>query len=215
MEPLRRKYENNLAITDGKPIIAVNAMEPVGKLREQYSQTLQKKLLNAPVLTEYGQEASPVGDSVDIRWILLELELSLRSEDENRAVFHMSEVEEIASNLRIDNLPEALAFFNKLSLHHYYPEALEDKVFTSITPISTRLSDIVEESFVPKDVVDPIQEKLLKTGEASTELLEQLFSKLPADHLFPLKDFVLPDGKFAYFLCYRQEHIPNTQSPSY
>ena len=192
LEPLKRKYESNLVLTDGKPIIAVNAMAPVGKVREQYSQTLQEKILNAPILTEDGREAANnVGISVDIRWILLELELSLRSEDEDRAVFHMSEVEEIAHNLKIDDLLEALQFFNKLSLHHYYPEALRDKVFTSITPISARLSDIVEESFVRKyDVVSPVKKKLQKTGEATTELLKELFPKLPADHLFPLKDFV-------------------------
>ena len=191
LEPLKRKYESNLVLTDGKPIIAVNAMAPVGKVRELYSQTLQEVILNAPILTEDCQEANHKGISVDIRWILLELELSLRSEDEDRAVFRMSEVEEIAHNLRIDNLPEALKFFNKLSLHHYYPEALPGRVFTSITPISARLSDIVEASFVRKyGVVSPVKKKLQKTGEATTELLKQLFPKLPADHLFPLNDFV-------------------------
>ena len=192
LAPLKKKYENNLVLTEeNEPIFAVNAMAPEGEERTKYTQTLQKVILNAPLLA--GTEGNAVGKrgiKVNLRWTVLELELSHRSKGVD--VLEMSEIEGVAKDLRIDNLPKALDLFNELAILHHYPEALPNIVFTSITPISKQLSAIVEASF-PCHNVNPSDidlKRLQKTGVLTLCLLERLHHKLPADKLFPLEDFL-------------------------
>ena len=175
LKPLMEKHKFNFLPTkDGQPIFAVNAMAHVGDERHMYSQTLQDVLLQAPVLVDEGESVQ--GLSVPLRWIVLELELSLRSKEVG-GVLEMEEVKEIAKLLEVDNLQDALQFFNKLGLHYHYPDALPNKIFTSIAPISSLLSKIVEATFPVQTSSIMHQDRLTlqETGELSRKYLEMLF----------------------------------------
>ena len=189
LKPLMAKYESNLVLNEeGSPIFAVNAMAPVGEERTRYALTLQQVMLSAPVLTEDGEEEE--GMVVPLRWIVLELELNRRSKA--MGVIERDKISNIAQVLGITNLADALAFFNELAVHYYYPEALPDKVFTSITPISSRLSDIVEATFVHKFAPKSANHKKLQTtGQLSRSFLKELCSKLPRDDIFSIEDLVI------------------------
>ena len=190
LEPLMKKYPNNLALTkEGEPIFAVNAMEPEGEERKKYAKTLQEVVLKAPTLAKSGNQGNG-GILVPLLWFVLELELSRRSKDK-AGVLGIENIRSIAQMLEVSDLDEALAFFTKLAMHYHYPEALPNKIFTSITPIASRLSSIVEASFPcepgPKC---PDQQRLQTTGELTREFLDKLCSHLPSDEHFSTEDFL-------------------------
>ena len=187
-----RKYEKNLVLTkQGEPIFAINAMAPEGEERTQYAQTLQDAIMSAPVLTDGDHNSDEKGIRILLRWIILELELSRQSKDVG--VLEMREIKDIAEDLGVHEVTEALKFFNELAVLYYYPEALPSKVFTSITPISKRLSDIVEACFTPHHYGPSstiLIKRLKKSGRLSRSLFDTLFCKLPVDEVFSKADFL-------------------------
>ncbi len=186
LKPLVQKYADNIVLNEqGDPIFAVNAMAPVGEERKGYTRMLQEVILDAPVLTNTTEED---GIEVPLRWIVLEQELNRQSEDVG--VFEMNKTVSIANDLQVKNLTEALNFFKELALLYHYP-VLPDKVFTSITPISLRLSEIVEATLVHKGGrYTNERKKLQKTGKLSKSFLKKLCSELPPNEFFSLDDFV-------------------------
>ena len=187
LKPLVQKYADNIVLNEqGNPIFAVNAMAPVGEERKGYTRMLQEVILDAPVLTNTTEEED--GIEVPLRWIVLEQELN--RESENVGVFEMTKTVSIANDLEVKNLSEALNFFKELALLYHYP-VLPDKIFTSITPISLRLSEIVEATLVHKGGrYTNEHKKLQKTGKLSKSFLKKLCSKLPPNEFFSLDDFV-------------------------
>ena len=193
LKPLMTKYENNLVPNEnGEPIFAVNTMTENPNERKKFAKTLQEVILKAPIL---GDEEDSISDgagiSLPLRWMILEIELSRRSKLEG--ILGMDEVKEVADSLEITDLTKALEFFKKLALHYYYPDVLANIVFTSITPISSLLSNIVEASFQrPRhEPVNADQKRLQMTGELTTRFLNQLSSeRLPVNELFSIKEFI-------------------------
>ncbi len=191
LQPLVEKYESNLILNGGKPIFAVNAMAPVGEERTGYARTLQEVMLSAPVLSHGGQVADEEGGiEVPLPWIVLELELHRRSK--SGGIIAINEVSEVAKVLKVQDSSEALAFFNKLGVLYHYPKVLSDIVFTSISPISSRLSDIVEASFDLKHTPKTDDHKMLqKTGKLSKKFLKCLMcSKAKSNDLFTVDEFI-------------------------
>ena len=192
LKPLMTKYENNLVLNEnGEPILAVNAMTENAEERRKFAEALQEVILGTPILVdESDSTCNTEGIPVPLRWMILEIEMSRRSKQVG--VLEMKEIEKVADSLEITNLPKALEFFKKLALHYYYPEVLPNKVFTSISPISSLLSNIVEASFQhPKlGPVNADQKRLQTTGELTTQFLKQLSHRLPANELFPMEEFI-------------------------
>ena len=192
LKPLAKKYADNIVLNEqGDPIFAVNAMAPVGEERKDYTRMLQKVILDAPVLTTNTTDQVVKKDGIDVplRWIVLEQELSRQSEDVG--VFEMAKTISVADDLQVKELTEALDFFKELALLYHYP-VLPDKVFTSITPISLRLSEVVKATLV-HDGCSPFsndQQKLQRTGMISKQFLKELCSILPPNEFFSLDDFV-------------------------
>ena len=191
LEPLMKKYPHNLALTkEGKPIFAVNAMEREGEDRKTYAKTLQEVILKAPTLDKSGNQQGNGGILVPLIWFVLELELSRQSKDK-AGVLGIEKIRSIAQMLKVSDLNEALAFFTKLAFHYHYPKSLPDKIFTSITPIASRLSSIVEASFpCEPGPICPDQQRLQTTGELTRELMDKLCSQLPSDEHFSTEDFL-------------------------
>ena len=192
LKPLMTKYENNLVLNEnGEPILAVNTMTENAEERKKFAKLLQKAILETPILVdESDSTCNTEGIPVPLQWMILEIEMSRRSKQVG--VLDMREIKEVADSLEITNLPKALEFFKKLALHYYYPEVLPNKVFTSISPISSLLSNIVEASFQrPKlGPVNADQKRLQTTGELTTQFLKQLSHRLPANELFPMEEFI-------------------------
>ena len=190
LKPLVQKYADNIVLNEqGDPIFAVNAIVPVGEEREGYTRMLQEVILDAPVLTTNTTDHEEDGINVPLRWIVLEQELSRQSEDVG--VFEMTKTKSIADDLQVKKLTEALNFFKELALLYYYP-VLPDKVFTSITPISLRLSEVVKATLIHEGNSPHTIEhqKLQKTGKLSKSFLKKLCRKLPPNEFFSLDDFV-------------------------
>ena len=189
LKPLVQKYADNIVLNEqGDPIFAVNAMAPVGKDRKGYTRMLQEVILDAPVLTIDKTDHVEDGIDVPLRWIVLEQELNRQSEDVG--VFEMTKTKSIADDLQVKKLTKALNFFKELALLYHYP-VLPDKVFTSITPISLRLSEVVEATLVHKGgLCTNEHQKLRKTGKLSKSFLKKLCRKLPPNEFFSLDDFV-------------------------
>ena len=190
LKPLVQKYANNIVLNEqGDPIFAVNAMAPVGEERKGYTRMLQKVILDAPVLTTNTTDHEEKdGIDVPLRWIVLEQELNRQSEDVG--VFEMTKTVSIANDLQVKKLTEALNFFKELALLYHYP-VLPDKVFTSITPISQRLSEVVEATLVHEGGPRTYEhQKLQRTGKLSKSFLVRLCRKLPPNEYFSLDDFV-------------------------
>ena len=182
LKPLLKKYQGSLIPKQGNEsiIFAVNAMVPKGKERKEYAAMFQALILD--------RFCSNEEKTVPLRWMALELELSRRSRKSGE-IIEKKECDEIAKSLGISDLPGAMSFFNEIAVHYYYPQAVPGVIFTSVGAISSRLSTIVEASFLCS-----AQNKedlwLQKTGELSLQYLFQLLSKAPKIKCFTTDDFV-------------------------
>ena len=181
LEPLLEKYQGSLIPKDDESIVfPVNAMAPEGKERKEYAAMLQTLILDDFCNNEE--------KTVPLRWMALELELSRRSRKSGE-IIEKTECDEIASSLGISDLPGAMSFFNEIAVHYYYPEAVPGIIFTSVGAISSRLSTIVEASFLCR--AQNKEDRLLqKTGELSLQYLFKLLSKAPKIKCFTTDDFV-------------------------
>ena len=178
---LLEKYQDNLVPNkDGDVIFPVNAMATKGKKREEYSRVLQSLILDVCCPDD--------GKTIPLRWMALELELSRRSKESGEIV-EKAECEEVAKALGIKNVNGALAFFTDIAVHYHYPEAVPEIIFTSVGAISSRLSTVVETSFLclaqTKD-----SRRLKDTGKLTREYLFRLLSKAPESNLLTNDNFL-------------------------
>ena len=181
LNPLLEKYQDNLVQNeDGSVIFPVNAMASEGEQREEYATMLQELILDACCIDEE--------KTVPIRWMALELELSRRSR-ESGEILEKSECDEVAKSLAVNDLDGALTFFNELAVHYYYPEAIPGVIFTSVGAISSRLSAVVEASFLCNAKKRDAR-RLRETGKLTKRYLVELLSKLPKTKLFTADDFL-------------------------
>ena len=181
LKSLLEKYPDNLVQNeDGTIIFAVNAMVPEGKVREEYAAALQKSILSVCRCDEEKK--------VPLRWMALELELSRRSKESGEIV-DKEECDEIAMYLEIQDLDDALSFFTELAVHYHYAEAVPGIIFTSVGSISSRLSAIVEASFIC-NAQDKDSRRLQESGELSIKYLTRLLSKQPKNDLLTNNDFL-------------------------
>ena len=178
MKSLIEEYRNNLVCdTHGNAIFAVNAMEINAKDREKYATLIQKEILTHCV--------NDRNHEVPIPWILLELELSRRSKTSG-SVVKKSDYDEIAKSFQIDNSEKVLDLFNQLALHYHYP-AIPGIIFTSVSPITSTISKIVERSFEQDDDTEKWREK----GELSQLVFNQMFtSQSQFSDFFSKEDFL-------------------------
>ena len=181
LKPLLEKYQGSLIPKDDESIVfAVNAMAPESKERKEYAAMLQGLILD--------NFCSNEEMTVPLRWMALELELS-RCSRKSGEIIEKAECDEIARSLGISDLPGALSFFKENAVHYYYPEAVPGIIFTSVGAISSRLSTIVEASFLSR-AQNRQDLRLQKTGELSLQYLFQLLSKAPKIKCFTTDDFV-------------------------
>ena len=178
---LLAKYQDNLVPNkDGDVIFPVNAMTPQGKKREEYSRVLQSLILDVCCPDD--------GKTIPLRWMALELELSRRSKESGEIV-EKEECEEVAEALGIKDVNGALTYFTELAVHYHYPEALPGIIFTSVGAISSRLSTVVEESFLCRAQTKDSQ-KLKASGKLTREYLFRLLSKAPESKLLTNDNFL-------------------------
>ena len=181
LKPLLEKYQGSLISKDDESIVfPVNAMAPEGKERKEYAAMLQ-----ALILDDFCNNEEK---TVPLRWMALELELSRRSRKSGE-IIEKTECDEIASSLGISDLPGAMSFFNEIAVHYYYPEAVPGIIFTSVGAISSRLSKIVEASFLCR-AQNNDDLRLQETGKISLQYLLKLLSKSPKIKCFTTYDFV-------------------------
>ena len=155
-------------------------MVPKGKVREGYAAALQKSILDFCCCDNE--------ETVPLRWMALELELSRRSKESGEMVYK-AECVEIAMSLEIQDLDDALSFFTELAVHYHYAEAVPTIIFTSVGSISSRLSAVVKASFLC-NAKDRDSRRLQESGELSTKYLTQLLSKEPKNDLLTNNDFL-------------------------
>ena len=181
LKPLLEKYQGSLISKDDESIVfPVNAMAPEGKERKEYAAMLQ-----ALILDDFCNNEEK---TVPLRWMALELELSRRSRKFGE-IIEKTECDEIASSLGISDLPGAVSFFNEIAVHYHYPEAVPGIIFTSVGAISSRLSTIVEASFLCR-AQNNDDLRLQETGKISLQYLLKLLSKSPKIKCFTTDDFV-------------------------
>ena len=178
---LLEKYQDNLVPNkDGDVIFPVNAMAPQGKKREEYSRVLQSLILDVCCPGD--------GKTIPLRWMALELELSRRSKESGEIV-EKAQCRQVAEALGVQDLDNALSFFTDLAVHYHYPEAIPGIIFTSVGAISSRLSTVVEESFLchaqTKD-----SRRLKDSGKLTIEYLFRLLSKAPESKLLTNDNFL-------------------------
>ena len=146
LEELIEKYPNNLVHKNRKAILysgQCHGPSTVGKERNYYASLLQQEIHNAPILgTDQGHED---GIPVPLQWTVLGLELRRHSKGD---VIEKNECTELLNSIGIIDPTEALAHSNELGDFYHYPEAIPDKIFASITPITSWLSKLFEALFV-------------------------------------------------------------------
>ena len=176
LKPLLEKYRDNLVLPNNKGdvIFAVNAMAPEGEEREKYATMLQTSFLDNCLHDKKNE--------VPIRWIALELELS-RCSRESEEIIELARCHDIAKSLGIKDFSGALSFFNELAVHYYYRDAIPGILFTSVGPISSRLSAIVDSSYFGcKHSQDA--RRLHESGVLTREYFYKLLSEVPKNDLF-------------------------------
>ena len=181
LKSLINKYQDTLVANEsGNIVFALNAMEPVGKMRTKYAAMLQVTILDFC--------CHNIGREMPLCWMALELELSRRSREAGDIV-QTSECDEVATSLGVKDLCGALTFFTELAIHYHYQEAVPDIVFTSVGAISSRLSTIVERSFI-LNTQDKDARLLQKSGKLTKAYLEELLSKIQSNEHFTSEDFL-------------------------
>ena len=136
---VHQKYSRVLIRKSSDEVIfAVNAMAPDGEERQQYTEELQKCILEA---------VKETGDVIDVplKWLAFHLDL-----DKTGGIVRKSECYRIGEILGMgrSEVENALKFFDKVSTLLYYPDDVPDLVFTKMYPLVNRLSRLIKASFI-------------------------------------------------------------------
>ena len=136
---LHQKYNRVLIRKSTDEVIfAMNAMAPVGKERQQYTEELQDCILEA---------AEETGNEIDVplKWLAFHLDL-----DKTGGIVRKSECYKTGEILGMgrSDVEEALKYLNKVGLLLYNPDDVPDLVFTKMDPLIGRLSKLITASFI-------------------------------------------------------------------
>ena len=167
---VHQKYNRVLIRKSSNEVIfAVNAMAPDGEERQQYTEELQKCILEA---------VKETGDVIDVplKWLALHLDL-----DKIGSIVRKSECYRRGEILGMgrSEVENALKFFNKFSLLLYYPDDVPDLVFTKMYPLISRLSRLIKASFItPGCCVAAPYDRLRQKGLFNKSFLPTIFQDL-------------------------------------
>ena len=164
-------------------IFAMNAMEPEGQERGEYTRLLQQHILQAPKVHTKDVQ-------VPARWMLFHLELS-RCSDEG--VVEKSVCLEVGDRIQMNenDVMNAVKYFDSVALLMYLPNKLPDLIFTKFDPVVSRLSEVLAASFTLPSA-GPMGEdrrKLRTTGILRKKFVEELFRGKFNPHPFSVDMF--------------------------
>ena len=163
----------------GEVIFAINAMAPVGKERQRYTEELQKSILNA---------ARETGDKIEVplKWLVFQLHL-----DKIGPIVHISECYKTGKKLGMGEreVEIALKYFHKVALLLYYPDDVPDLIFTRMDPLIGRLSRLITTSFPGCSVNTPYNE-LRQKGLFHKTFLDTVFESIYRSEELSNNDFL-------------------------
>ena len=136
---IRKEFGKVLILkSEEESIFSVNAMAD-GPERQEYTKELQEC-----IIATTKESASPV--KIPLRWFAYQLDL-----DNDKGVVRMLDCYKSgkALGMAADDVQNALRFFSKSAMIHYFPEDIPDLVLTKIDPLIGRLSKLVKASFIP------------------------------------------------------------------
>ena len=169
---VHQKYSRVLIRKSSDEVIfSVNAMSPDGEERQQYTEELQKCILEA---------VKETGDVIDVhvplKWLAFHLDL-----DKTGGIVRKSECYwrgEILGMGRSE-VENALKFFDKVSLLLYHPDEVPDLIFTKMYPLISRLSRLIKASFItPGSCVTAPYDRLRQKGLFNKSFLPTMFEDL-------------------------------------
>ena len=179
-------------------IFPINAMAPVGKERQQYTEELQECILNV---------SKQIGDKIEVplKWLVFQLHL-----DRIGPIVHISECYKTGEKLGMGEreVKEALKYFHKVALLLYYPDDVPDLVLSRMDPLIGRLSRLITASF-PGCVVKAPYNKLRQKGLFNKSFLHTVFEGFYKSEELSNNDFLklleclkitVPVGNDNYFL---------------
>ena len=150
-------------------IFAMNAMAPVGKERQQYTEELQECILKA---------AEEAGNEIDVplKWLAFHLDI-----DKTGGIVQKSECYKTGEILGMgrSDVEEALKYLKKVGLLLCYPDDVPDLIFTKIGPLIGRLSRLITASFIiPGRRVTAPYDRLREKGLFNKSFLRTVFEDL-------------------------------------
>ena len=164
MEVLEKYDDILICKSIDEVIFPINAMAPVGKERQQYTEELQKCILKA---------AKEIGDKIEVplKWLVFQLHL-----DKIGPIVHISECYKTGEKLGMGEreVKEALKYFHKVALLLYYPDDVPDLVLSRMDPLIGRLSTLITASFPGCSVKAPYN-KLRQKGLFNKSFLHTVF----------------------------------------
>ena len=167
---IHQKYSRVLIRKSSDEVIfAVNAMAPDGEERQQYTEELQKCILEA---------VKETGDviNVPLKWLAFHLDL-----DKTGGIVRKSECYRRGEILGMgrSEVENALKFFDKVSLLLYHPDDVPDLIFTKMYPLISRLSRLIKASFItPGSCVTAPYDRLRQKGLFNKSFLPTIFEDL-------------------------------------
>ena len=170
LRKVHQKYDRVLICkSEDEVIFAVNAMAPVGKERQQYTEELQDCILKAVEKT--GEVIN-----VPLKWLAFHLDL-----DKTGSIVRKSECYKTGEILGMgrSDVEEALKYFDKVGLLLYYPDDVPDLVFTKMDSLISRLSRLIIASFkTPGRSVTAPYKRLREKGLFNKSFLPIIFEEL-------------------------------------
>ena len=167
---VHQKYSRVLIRKSSDEVIfAVNAMAPDGEERRQYTEELQKCILEA---------VKETGDAINVplKWLAFHLDL-----DKTGGIVRKSECYRRGEILGMgrSEVENALKFFDKVSLLLYHPDDVPDLIFTKMYPLISRLSRLIKASFItPGGCVTAPYDRLRQKGLFNKSFLSTIFEDL-------------------------------------
>ena len=170
LRKIHQKYRRVLIRkSDDEIIFAVNAMAPVGKERQQYTEELQACILEAA-------EETRIEIDVPLKWLAFHLDL-----DKTGGIVRKSECYKTGEILGMgrSDVDEALKYFDKVGLLLHYPDDVPDLVFTKMDSLISRLSRLITASFItPGSSVTAPYDRLREKGLFNKSFLPIIFEDL-------------------------------------
>ena len=183
LKVLQEEY-SKVIITKSKEeiIFSVNAMVEDGAQRQQYSDELQQRVINAPVV----KEKFPV----PVRWLVLEMEISRMSTGGIISIDESYKVAEKILGMKKNETDAALKHFTDVGIHLHYPSAIPHILFTQMKPVVDRLSTLISTSFTHSMLGPAGGMKMLKENGLFSKKDLNNFCKVDESAQFTNDDFL-------------------------